>query len=170
MNSQQLLNLQEQHIKFYLCSDYNINFSKIDSLLHYTRLFENITTLGFFAQITRPTRLSDESSTLIDNMFTNHFCKPHLSGILVTTISDHLMQFCTIIVKKERSRKNCPKYIEVEKLTPLAINNFKQAIVKSNVYETDPDANPNYNYEILSLVIIESEANHLPKKSQRFNK
>ena len=45
------------------------------------------------------------------------------------------MQFCTIIGKKERSTKNYPKYIEVEKLTPLAINNFKQAIVKSNVYE-----------------------------------
>ena len=75
------------------------------------------------------------------------------------------MQFCTIIGKKERSTKNYPKYIEVEKLTPLAINNFKQAIVKSN-----PDANPNYIYEILSSVIIELKTNHLPKKTQRFNK
>ena len=142
-------------------------------LLHYNRFFENITTLGFFPQITRPTRLSGESNTLIDNIFTNDFCKPHLSGILVTPISDHLMQFCTIIGKKERSTKKYPKYIEVKKLTPLAINNFKQAIVKSNVYDklkTDPDANPNYNYEILSSVIIESKANHLPKKTQRFNK
>ena len=46
-------------------------------------------------------------------------------------------------------------------------------MIKSNVYEklkTDPDANPNYNYEILSSVIIESKANRLPKKSQRFNR
>ena len=166
-------NLQEQHIKSYLCGDYNINLLKIDSLLHYNRFFENITTLGFFPQITRPTRLSGESNTLIDNIFTNDFCKPHLSGILVTPISDHLMQFCTIIGKKERSTKNYPEYIEVEKLTPLAMNNFKQAIVKSNVYEklkTDPNANLNYNYEILSSVITESKANHLPKKTQRFNK
>ena len=125
-------NLQEQHIKSYLCGDYNINLLKIDSLLHYNRFFENITTLGFFPQITRPTRLSGKSNTLIDNIFTNDFCKPHLSGILVTPISDHLMQFCTIIGKKERSTKNYPKYIEVEKPTPLAIHNFKQAIVKSN--------------------------------------
>ena len=34
--------------------------------------------------------------------------------------------------------------------------------------KTDPDANPNYSYEILSSVIIESKANHLPKKTQRF--
>ena len=53
------------------------------------------------------------------------------------------------------------------------MNNFKQAIVKSNLYQklkTDPDANPNNNYEILSAVIMESKANHLPKKTQRFNK
>ena len=166
-------NLQEQHMKSYLCGDYNINLLKIDSLLHCNRFFENITTLGFFPQITRPTRLSGESNTLIDNIFTNNFCKPHLSGILVTPISDHLMQFCTIVGKKERSSKNYPKYIEVENLSPLAMNNFKQAIVKSNVYQklkTDPDANPNNNYEILSAVIMESKANHLPKKTQRFNK
>ena len=83
------------------------------------------------------------------------------------------MQFCTILGKRERSTNNYPKYIEVENLTPLAINNFKQAIVKSNVYEklkTDPDANPNNNYEILSSAITESKENHIPKKTQRFNK
>ena len=41
-------NLQEQHIKSYLCGDYNIHLLKIDSSLHYNRFFENITTLGFF--------------------------------------------------------------------------------------------------------------------------
>ena len=53
-------NMQEQHIKSYLCGDYNINFLKINSSLHYNRFFENITTIGFFLQITRPTRLSGE--------------------------------------------------------------------------------------------------------------
>ena len=93
---------------------------------------------------------------------------------MVNPISDHLMQFCTILGKKERSTNNYPKYIEVENLTPIiAINNFKQAIVKANVYEklkTDPDANPNNNYEILSSAIIESKENHIPKNTQRFNK
>ena len=49
------------------------------------------------------------------------------------------------------------------------MNNFKQAIVKSKVYQklkTYPDANPNNNYEILSSVIMESKTNHLLKKTQ----
>ena len=47
------------------------------------------------------------------------------------------------------------------------------SVSQSNVYEklkTDPDANPNNNYEILSSAIIESKENHIPKKTQRFNK
>ena len=83
------------------------------------------------------------------------------------------MQFSTNIRKKERSSKNYPKYIEVENLIPLAMNNFKQAIVKSNVYQklkTDPDANPNNNNKILTAVIMTSKANYLPKITEQFNK
>ena len=42
-------NMQELHIKAYLCDDYNINLLKINSSLHYNRFFENITTLRFFS-------------------------------------------------------------------------------------------------------------------------
>ena len=89
-----------------------------------------MTTLGFFPQITRPTRLSGDSNTLIDNIFTNNFCKPHLAGILVAPISDHLIQFRIIKGKQEHLTNNSLKYIEVENLNPLSINNFRQAILK----------------------------------------
>ena len=111
--------------------------------MHYNRFCKNVTSLKIFAQITKPTRLSGKPNTLIDNSFTNDFCKPHLAGLLITPIPDYLMQCCTIIEKKERSTNS-------RKAAPLATNNFKHAIVKSNVYEklkTDPDANPNYNYQ-----------------------
>ena len=86
-----------------------------------------MTTLGFFPQITRPTRLSGDSNTLIDNIFTNNFCKPHLAGILVTPVSDHLMQFCIVKGRQGRNINNFPKCIEVENINPLSINNFKHA-------------------------------------------
>ena len=40
-------NLQEKSSKSYLCGDYNINLLRIDSSQHYSRFFENMTTLGF---------------------------------------------------------------------------------------------------------------------------
>ena len=117
-------NLQEKPSKSYLCEDYNINLLKIDSSHQCSRFFENMTTLDFFHQIARPTRLSGDSNTLIDNVFTNNFYKPHLAGILVTPVSDHLIQFCIIKGKQWHPTNNSPKYIEVENHRPLYMNYF----------------------------------------------
>ena len=91
--------------------------------------------LRLFPHITRPIRLSDDSNTLIDNIFTNNFCKPHLAGILFTPVSDDLIQFCIIKGRLRHPISNSPKCIEVENLNPLPINNFRHAILKSNINE-----------------------------------
>ena len=124
-------------------------------------------------KITRPIRLSGDSNTLIDNIhvFTNNFCKPHLAEILVTPVSDYLTQFCIINWRKGRPINNFPKCIEVENINPLFINNFKHAILKSNIYEKlakNPDFDPNQNYEIFLSALTEAKTNHISKKTQRF--
>ena len=113
-----------------------------------------MTPLNFFHQITRPTKLSGNFNTLIDNIFTNNFCKPHLAGILVTPVSDHLMQFCIIKERQGRPIINFLKYIEVENINPLSISNFKHGILKSNVYEKlvkNLDCDPNQNDDFFRL-------------------
>ena len=72
-------NLQEKPSKSYLCGDYNINLLKIDSSHQCSRFFENMNTLGFFPQITRPTRLLGDSNTLkksgtVSTLSTDYFC------------------------------------------------------------------------------------------------
>ena len=46
---------------------------------------------SFFPCITKPTRVSKTSCTLIDNIFSNDFCETNttVSGILYTDVSDH---------------------------------------------------------------------------------
>ena len=48
------------------------------------------------AKTTLPTRICDTTSTLIDNVYTNVNDKPHISGILISPISDHQMYFCAL--------------------------------------------------------------------------
>ena len=68
-----LLNkLQANPHKSYICRDFNINLLKINDSEDYNAFFENVTSTGFFPQITMPTRLSDNSNTLIDKIFTNN--------------------------------------------------------------------------------------------------
>ena len=51
---------------------------------HYCSYFDDVVSNGFFPKITLPTRLSDHSSTLIDNIFTNNIDEASTSGILLT--------------------------------------------------------------------------------------
>ena len=128
--------------------------------------FENVTSTGFFSQITMPTRLSDNSNALIDNIFTNNICKPHESGILVTPISDHLMQFCIFKGNYEASN-DLPKSIEVETINSKSINNFKCALSKSDVLamlDKSPNANPDSNYDILATAVADDKKNIYPRK------
>ena len=50
------------------------------------------TSFSFRPTINKPTRISNTSATLIDNVFTNILPSPK-SGILLTDISDHLPIF-----------------------------------------------------------------------------
>ena len=41
--------------------------------------FDNVTSQEFYPKITRPTRISENSSTLIDNIFNNDLGNKHTS-------------------------------------------------------------------------------------------
>ena len=60
---------------------------------------------GFIPLITRPTRVTQSTATLIDNIFTNQLAVLHnifLQGIMLTDISDHYPIFCVNkMIKKE---------------------------------------------------------------------
>ena len=50
-------------------------------------------SIGLYSFIYRPTRISNHSFTLIDNVFTNVTNHKVTSGILVSDITDHLPIF-----------------------------------------------------------------------------
>ena len=55
-------------------------------------LFHN----NYTPQITLPTRITDRSATLIDNIFLNTQLHKQTSGNITTSISDYLPQFTTL--------------------------------------------------------------------------
>ena len=125
----------------------------------------------FFPKITSPTRSFENTHTLIDNVFTNNICKPHILGILTHHVSDHFMSFCIVEGNIKRTR-DTPKYIEVENITPLSILNFKTAIGNTDMlsqFDVNPQAGPNFNYNLLSSTPDQAKAKHIPKKNKKIN-
>ena len=81
-----------------ICGDFNIDLLSVTSNRHVTEYFDNVISSGFFPKITLPTRIQENSNTLIDQIWSNNLeeSKKSKSGILINDISDHKMIFTFI--------------------------------------------------------------------------
>ena len=83
--------LQSKRLQVYLCGDYiNINLLKVYKKKSIKQFFENLVSAGYLPKISQPTRITDHSATLIDNIFGNRIDNNE-SGIILNNISDHQM-------------------------------------------------------------------------------
>ena len=78
-----------------------------------------------------------------------------------------------ILEGKIKRTKDTPKYIEIENITPLSILKLKSAIGNTDLlsqFDLKPQADPNFNYNLLSSIIDQAKSKHIPKKSKKINK
>ena len=80
----------------YIVGDINIDFFKFISHLPTEKYLNMSYAFNFLPIITKPTRLTDYTKTLIDHIYTNAYSDQISSGILLYDISDHLPVFCTV--------------------------------------------------------------------------
>ena len=77
----------------YFFGDFNFDLLKHDMHKPTSDFLDHMYSQSFFPLINRPTRVTENTATLIDNIFTNNYDSKNkvLSGIYPTTISDHYM-------------------------------------------------------------------------------
>ena len=113
---------------------------------------------GLYPLITRPTRATATSATLIDNIFTNSF-DDSVNGVLLDdTISDHLPVFaCVGSEINDVDKKTVYKF--VRSLNQNNVNKFKEKLSKlnqSDLYATN-DVNESYSIFIGKLKNLYNE-------------
>ena len=79
----------------YFLGDLNIDLLKHENHQSAAALLDSLYSYNVFPLITKPTRVTRESATLIDHVLTNNFdmISKHVQGILCTSISDHYAIF-----------------------------------------------------------------------------
>ena len=117
----------------YVCGDYNIDLLKVKRNKHYCEYFDEIISQGFIPKITLPNRISEHSSTLIDNIFTSNIDERESSGILLNQISDHQMVFT--LIKNKSYVTHVPKFVEIQNNDHHSIQNFVHELEELNIYE-----------------------------------
>ena len=77
----------------FLFGDFNINILNADSHVPTNDFIDLMYSNGFYPLISKPTRITSHSATLIDNIIFNDLDHHKFSGILWSDISDHLPIF-----------------------------------------------------------------------------
>ena len=105
-------------------------------------------TSSFFPLITKPTRITQHTSTLIDNIFTNDLDQVQSSsnGLIFTDISDHLPIFhiASVSLKKCKSNMKISQRKNINNCNLLSFSNTVKDISWDFILE-DSDACQSYN-------------------------
>lgn len=91
--NQILSSLKLENKLTYLTGDFNINLLNVDSHIPTEEFLELMYSFSFFPMINRPTRVTNLSATLIDNIWINELNEKLTSGIFYTDITDHFPMF-----------------------------------------------------------------------------
>ena len=97
-----------KHVMFY--GDANIDLIKYDTDSSSQNLIDTLAKYGFVQTVSKPTRVTDHSATLIDHVYTNNIENTLSSNVVTLDISDHLATLTTIklrsILQKHTTRSN----------------------------------------------------------------
>lgn len=130
-----------------LLGDFNINLLKYGTHAKTTEFCDIMLSNGFIPYINRPTRITRNSATLIDHIYSNHQTNSSKSGIIITDVADHQATFHiakNLKKTKTQSEENNPTL--TRKLSPQNIETFKTLLDTTNFDNVNEHNDPNLAY------------------------
>ena len=149
----------------YLTGDFNIDILK-NNEKYIDDFFDLIYSYSLYPLILRPTRITDKSETLIDNILTNDL--NNIGGILMFDIIDHLPNF-TMTKKKIKLNKD-DNHRMIRDLSNTNINNLKTCMNDFNwkdSLEIYGDVNSAYNEFTKTFTNMLNKFTPLKKKTTK---
>ena len=155
--------LTEEGKLCYLAGDFNIDLLQSETHNHTKDFFDTLTSNLFVPHITLPTRVTNRSQTLIDNIYSNN---PEFenctSGNFTFSISDHLAQF--IIIPTSGRRPPRIHNIKVRDTRNYSHEEMIADIINidwNQILESDK-ADPNHSFIRFNEKVNELLDKHMP--------
>ncbi|XP_065652796.1 uncharacterized protein LOC136080115 [Hydra vulgaris] len=157
--------LSNENKMIFLEGDYNIDLLKMNILS--TKEFLNLLTTNYFMpHVIHPTRIVNNSKTLIDNIFSNVKSNDFTAGNITTAISDHLPQFLfvhniskTLTTKKIVMERNWKAFNEVS-----FVNDFNKT------YKDISNKSYDCNYMLTKTINVVNELLDIHAPHRKLNK
>ena len=123
----------------YLCGDINIDLLRYNNHQVTKEFIDLLFSYGLYPIISKPTRVTSLTATVIDNIFTNNVFNICTCSILCNDISDHLLIYCTAKQKGVCEKQN-HRFSYTRVYNEKNVSNFKEALENNNwdrVYASD---------------------------------
>ena len=120
-------NLNFSDSKLFLVGDFNLNLLKYETNQSVQRFVHQMYTYAMCPVIRRPTRVSNFSATLLDQIWTND-CMFRDSGIIRTHITDHYTVFVTVDVPKRDNDRTDSTTVKFRKFSEINKTRFRERL------------------------------------------
>ena len=146
----------------YLLGDYNINILNYASHVQTAQFVDMMSSNGFLPLITRPSRVTATSATLIDNIFTNNIgdVNHSVQGLFITDISDHFLVFH---IAKQMEIKENDTYVYKRLYNSRNRENFCVAMSNIRWDEISRATDTQQDFDTFHKHLIEMYNKHFPK-------
>ena len=148
--------------------DYNLDILKFNDSVFINDFISLMYASSFFPTITKPTRITDKSATLIDNIFINSPNENSKRGILISDLSDHLPIF--YITMDKLDTKHDPIEQNIRIINKKTLKKLKDELAKTNWEHITNLENPQEAYDNFMEQFKEIYDTHLPTKKVTLNK
>jgi hypothetical protein len=162
-----LAGFAEVYDRIYLFGDFNIDLLKYSTSNQAAEYIDLLFSFGFLQVIPKPTKVTDNSATLIDHVLTNTYCKTYESMALCSHVSDHfpILHFLAC-----PSAATLPKFFEYRDFSENAIIKFKDSIQRFNWTHVTGTECAQTAYNNFSATFSHLYNTYFPILKKKFNK
>jgi hypothetical protein len=140
-----LTKLQQIAPTIIIGTDQNFDYLKIESHSKTSDLLNLFLSSHLIPTITKPTRITHTSATLIDNIYVRHDTRTIHSGIIPFNISDHFPVFCFMGKNNKPHKSKSPLTFMHRPIDSDALNRIRSAIHEIDwTYLNNLDVNSAY--------------------------
>jgi hypothetical protein len=116
--------IEQTRLRAIIGTDQNFDYLKIDSNKVTSDLLDLYIYNNMLPMITKPTRVTQTTATLIDNIYVNHNSNCVQSGIMYMKLSDHFPMFCFAGAAKVSNKPKVPLSFKHRPISTTALNNI----------------------------------------------
>ena len=135
----------------HLVGDFNVDLSRYDSDLHCHELINKMSEHSFAEVISIPTRITDNTSTIIDHIYSNQVHTIEKSRVITLDLSDHLGTYVQFGIDTNFFRENnapLTETVNFRKFNAANLETFAELIRNESWDDIDKCTSANQQYEM----------------------